>query len=30
MGIDATHKWKAEGFTRPWPSMIEVDRAKKA
>ena len=19
MGIDATRKWKSEGFTRPWP-----------
>ncbi len=25
MGIDATRKWKAEGFTRPWPAMIEMD-----
>ncbi len=30
MGIDATRKWKAEGFNRPWPSMIEMDRATKA
>jgi hypothetical protein len=30
MGIDAKRKWKAEGFTRPWPSMIEMDRAQKA
>jgi 4-hydroxy-3-polyprenylbenzoate decarboxylase len=30
MGIDATRKWKAEGFTRPWPAMIEMDRATKA
>ncbi len=29
MGIDATRKWKAEGFNRPWPSMIEMDRATK-
>jgi 4-hydroxy-3-polyprenylbenzoate decarboxylase len=29
MGIDATRKWKAEGFERPWPSMIEMDRATK-
>jgi len=29
MGIDATRKWKAEGFTRPWPAMIEMDRATK-
>ncbi|MGC9158035.1 MAG: UbiD family decarboxylase [Terracidiphilus sp.] len=27
MGIDATRKWKAEGFNRPWPAMIEMDRA---
>jgi len=25
MGIDATRKWKAEGFDRAWPSMIEMD-----
>jgi 4-hydroxy-3-polyprenylbenzoate decarboxylase len=30
MGIDATRKWQAEGFTRPWPSLIEMDRATKA
>ena len=30
MGIDATRKWKAEGFGRPWPAMIEMDRATKA
>jgi len=30
MGIDATRKWQAEGFTRPWPAMIEMDRATKA
>jgi 4-hydroxy-3-polyprenylbenzoate decarboxylase len=30
MGIDATRKWKAEGFTRPWPAMIEMDRETKA
>ena len=22
MGIDATKKWPAEGFTRPWPKKI--------
>ena len=27
MGIDATRKWKAEGFDRPWPAMIEMDAA---
>jgi 4-hydroxy-3-polyprenylbenzoate decarboxylase len=30
MGIDATRKWQAEGFNRPWPAMIEMDRATKA
>jgi 4-hydroxy-3-polyprenylbenzoate decarboxylase len=25
MGIDATRKWKAEGFERSWPAMIEMD-----
>ncbi len=30
MGIDATRKWRAEGFTRDWPAMIEMDRATKA
>ena len=30
MGIDATRKWKAEGFERPWPAMIGMDRATKA
>jgi 4-hydroxy-3-polyprenylbenzoate decarboxylase len=30
MGIDATRKWKAEGFNRPWPAMIEMDRTTKA
>ncbi len=30
MGIDATRKWAAEGFTRPWPPMIAMDgRTKK-
>ena len=29
-GIDATRKWKAEGFDRQWPAMIEMDRATKA
>jgi 4-hydroxy-3-polyprenylbenzoate decarboxylase len=24
MGIDATRKWAAEGFTRPWPRMLEM------
>jgi 4-hydroxy-3-polyprenylbenzoate decarboxylase len=30
MGIDATRKWAAEGFTRVWPPMIEMDAATKA
>jgi 4-hydroxy-3-polyprenylbenzoate decarboxylase len=30
MGIDATRKWKAEGFERPWPALIEMDRGTKA
>jgi 4-hydroxy-3-polyprenylbenzoate decarboxylase len=30
MGIDATRKWKAEGFDRPWPAMIEMDNTTKA
>jgi len=30
MGIDATRKWKAVGFERQWPAMIEMDRATKA
>ena len=24
MGIDATRKWPGEGFTRPWPEVIEM------
>ncbi len=24
MGIDATMKWHSEGFTRPWPKVIEM------
>ena len=30
MGIDATRKWAAEGFTRPWPPMLTMDEAVKA
>jgi len=30
MGIDATRKWKEEGFTREWPERIEMDAATKA
>jgi 4-hydroxy-3-polyprenylbenzoate decarboxylase len=25
MGIDATRKWKEEGFTRDWPNKIVMD-----
>ncbi len=25
MGVDATRKWKEEGFTRPWPGVIRMD-----
>lgn len=24
MGVDATRKWPAEGFNRPWPQMLEM------
>jgi 4-hydroxy-3-polyprenylbenzoate decarboxylase len=27
MGIDATRKWPAEGFTRPWPAEIRMTPA---
>ena len=30
MGIDATRKWAAEGFTRPWPDEILMDDATKS
>ena len=30
MGIDATRKWAAEGFTRPWPQMLTMPKAVKA
>ena len=30
MGIDATRKWPAEGFTRPWPEEIVMDEKTKA
>jgi 4-hydroxy-3-polyprenylbenzoate decarboxylase len=29
MGIDATRKWAAEGFTRPWPNEIAMDERTK-
>ncbi len=25
MGIDATRKWKEEGFDREWPELITMD-----
>ncbi|HEV2288604.1 MAG TPA: menaquinone biosynthesis decarboxylase [Candidatus Acidoferrales bacterium] len=30
MGIDATRKWAAEGFARPWPDEIRMDDATKS
>src|SRR5215831_15357306 len=24
MGVDATRKWKKEGFSRPWPNVLEM------
>lgn len=30
MGIDATAKWKEEGYTRVWPEEIQMDDATKA
>jgi 4-hydroxy-3-polyprenylbenzoate decarboxylase len=30
MGIDATRKWPAEGFSRPWPDEIIMDPKTKA
>ena len=30
MGIDATRKWKEEGFDRPWPDRIVMDDATRA
>ncbi|HEV2276035.1 MAG TPA: UbiD family decarboxylase [Acidobacteriaceae bacterium] len=30
MGIDATRKWTAEGFVRPWPQMLEMDAETKS
>jgi 4-hydroxy-3-polyprenylbenzoate decarboxylase len=29
MGVDATHKWPSEGFTRPWPGEIRMDEETK-
>ena len=30
MGIDATRKWPAEGFTRPWPDVLKMSDGVKA
>jgi len=30
MGVDATRKWAAEGFTRPWPPEIVMDAKTKS
>jgi 4-hydroxy-3-polyprenylbenzoate decarboxylase len=30
MGIDATRKWPAEGFNRPWPKEIVMDTVTKS
>ena len=30
MGIDATRKWKEEGFAREWPNKIVMDEVTKA
>ena len=30
MGIDATRKWKEEGFDREWPDLIEMDAGTKS
>ncbi len=30
MGIDATRKWAAEGFSRPWPQMLAMPKEVKA
>ncbi|MGC2197287.1 MAG: UbiD family decarboxylase [Terriglobales bacterium] len=30
MGVDATRKWTAEGFTRPWPAEITMDHRTKS
>lgn len=30
MGVDATRKWKEEGFVRPWPDVIQMDSETKA
>jgi len=29
MGIDATRKWRSEGFEREWPPPIVMDEATK-
>ena len=27
LGVDATRKWKDEGFTREWPEVLKMDPA---
>jgi 4-hydroxy-3-polyprenylbenzoate decarboxylase len=27
LGVDATRKWKEEGFTREWPEVLKMDPA---
>ena len=27
MGVDATRKWASEGFSRPWPDEIVMDKS---
>ncbi len=29
MGVDATRKWSGEGFTRPWPPVIQMSESVK-
>jgi 4-hydroxy-3-polyprenylbenzoate decarboxylase len=30
LGVDATRKWKDEGFTREWPEVLKMDAAVEA
>ena len=30
MGVDATRKWKEEGFVRPWPDVMQMSPETKA
>ena len=27
MGLDCTRKWPEEGYSRPWPALVEMDKA---